>query len=71
MLPSPIDLAALVAHGLDAGLFCIDRLGFEPDPWQARLLRSRARQCILNCGRQVGWKTAWKSDPAVGVISIQ
>jgi hypothetical protein len=41
-MPQPIDLATLVAHGLDAALFCRDRLGFEPDDWQARLLRSTA-----------------------------
>ena len=56
-MPPPIDLTTLVAHGLDPALFCIDRLGFEPDPWQARLLRSGASQCILNCGRQVGKST--------------
>ena len=56
-MPEPIDLATLVAHGLDPALFCRDRLGFEPDPWQAKLLRSKAHQCILNCGRQVGKST--------------
>jgi hypothetical protein len=56
-MPEPIDLATLVAHGLDPALFCRDRLGFEPDPWQAKLLRSKAPQCILNCGRQVGKST--------------
>jgi hypothetical protein len=53
----PIDLATLVAHGLDPGLFCKERLDFVPDPWQAKLLRSKAPQCILNCGRQVGKST--------------
>ena len=57
MLAPTIDLATLVAHGLDPALFCRDRLGFEPDGWQARLLRSKASQCILNCGRQVGKST--------------
>jgi hypothetical protein len=28
-----------------------------PDDWQARLLRSGASECILNCGRQVGKST--------------
>jgi hypothetical protein len=32
-------------------------LDFVPDPWQAKLLRSKAPQCILNCGRQVGKST--------------
>jgi len=33
------------------------RVGFEPDPWQAELLRSDARQTILNCSRQSGKST--------------
>jgi len=33
------------------------RLGIEPDPWQARVLRSTARQFILNTSRQVGKST--------------
>jgi hypothetical protein len=46
-----------VAHGLRADWFCRDRLDFEPDPWQAKLLRSASRQIILNMGRQVGKST--------------
>jgi hypothetical protein len=38
-----LDLKLAVAHGLRADWFCRDRLGFEPDPWQAKLLCSRAR----------------------------
>jgi hypothetical protein len=53
----PIDLATLVAHGLDPALFCCERLRLTPDPWQRRLLRSRVPQTILNCGRQVGKST--------------
>jgi Terminase large subunit, T4likevirus-type, N-terminal len=53
----PIDLTTAVIHGLDPTLFCQERLDFTPDPWQANLLRSRASQCILNCGRQVGKST--------------
>ena len=30
------------------------RVGLEPDPWQADLLRSRARQIIMCCARQTG-----------------
>lgn len=33
------------------------RAGLEPDPWQAELLRSRARQMILLCSRQAGKST--------------
>lgn len=57
MPPLPIDLATAVVHGLDPALFCKERLGFVPDPWQAKLLRSRAPQVIQNCGRQVGKST--------------
>jgi hypothetical protein len=56
--PSNLDLNLAVAHGLRPDWFCKDRLGFEPDPWQAKLLRSKSRQCILNMGRQVGKSTA-------------
>jgi Phage terminase large subunit len=52
------DLISALAHGLDPALFCRERLDFDPDGWQARLLRSTARQCILNCGRQTGKSTA-------------
>jgi hypothetical protein len=32
-------------------------VGLDPDPWQADLLRSDARQTILNCSRQSGKST--------------
>jgi len=32
-------------------------LGFQPDSWQADLLRSRSRKIILNCSRQSGKST--------------
>src|SRR5215472_14120798 len=48
--PTEIDLNLAVAHGLRPDWFCRDRLGFEPDEWQANLLRSRSRQIILNMG---------------------
>src|SRR6516162_4197116 len=57
-MPQPIDLTTMVVHGLDAAAFCKERLGFDPDEWQTRLLRSRAPQIILNCGRQVGKSTS-------------
>jgi hypothetical protein len=31
--------------------------GFAPDPWQVRVLRSQARQILLNCSRQAGKST--------------
>jgi len=53
----PIDLNLAIAHGLRSDWFCRDRLGFEPDPWQAKFLRSRSKQIILCMGRQVGKST--------------
>jgi len=54
----PIDLNTAIAHGLRPDWFCRDRLGFEPDPWQAKLLRARSKQIILCMGRQVGNNSA-------------
>src|SRR5689334_21484393 len=53
----PLDLAVDLAHALDPVAFVQDRLKFEPDPWQASLLRSRARWILLNCCRQSGKST--------------
>src|SRR5215472_6185592 len=55
--PIDLDLHTAVAHGLFPDLFCQDRLGFTPDRWQAKLLRSRSKQIILCTGRQVGKST--------------
>lgn len=33
------------------------RAGIEPDPWQAEVLRSKAKQTILLCSRQAGKST--------------
>jgi hypothetical protein len=32
-------------------------LGFQPDPWQAKVLQSQSRRILLNCARQVGKST--------------
>ena len=40
----------------DPALFA-ERVGLSPDPWQRDLLRSDARQLILNCSRQSGKST--------------
>jgi phage FluMu gp28-like protein len=53
--PDPIGLA--LVHALDAVAFAQDRLNFDPDPWQAKLLRSQETQIILNCSRQSGKST--------------
>ena len=48
-----MSLAADLALALDPVLLA-RRAGFDPDPWQAALLRSDARQMILLCSRQAG-----------------
>ena len=52
-----VDIGLTLAHALDAVAFAEDRLGFRPDDWQARLLRSTAPQVIVNNGRQTGKST--------------
>ena len=37
--------------------FAVDQLGFEPDPWQERVLRWDGSRLILNCSRQSGKST--------------
>jgi hypothetical protein len=49
-------LADDLACALDPVRFA-QRAGIQPDPWQVRVLRSPARQIILNCSRQVGKST--------------
>lgn len=41
---------------LDPALIMV-QLGYEPDPWQSRLLRSRSPRVLLNCHRQSGKST--------------
>ena len=43
--------------GLDPVAFAQDRLHFQPDPWQARVLRSQGGRVVLNCCRQSGKST--------------
>lgn len=49
----PLDLR----HALDPVAFARERLGVDPDPLQASLLRSRAHRSLLNCCRQWGKST--------------
>jgi len=49
-------LANDLAMALDASLL-MRRVGLEPDPWQASLLRSNAQQALLLCTRQAGKST--------------
>lgn len=41
-------------HALDPAAFAVEALGFEPDAWQARFLRSSSRRVVLCCSRQSG-----------------
>lgn len=55
--PSLDDLAAELRHALDPVAFARERLGFDPDPWQARVLGSVSKRILLNCTRQAGKTT--------------
>jgi hypothetical protein len=51
-----MQLATDLALALDGVAFA-RACGLEPDPWQARILRSPSRQFMLNCSRQAGKST--------------
>ena len=42
----------------DPVVFSQHYLNFDPDPWQAEFLRSKAQRIILNCSRQSGKSTS-------------
>jgi hypothetical protein len=42
---------------LDPATWAAKRLGFDPDPWQAEVLRSDSKRILLNCSRQSGKST--------------
>ncbi len=44
-------------YALDPVTWAKEVLGFQVDPWQAKLLRSRSSKIILNCSRQSGKST--------------
>jgi hypothetical protein len=50
------DLARDLAFALDPARVAIE-MGLDPDPWQARFLRSPGRRILLNCSRQSGKST--------------
>lgn len=60
-------MAADLASALDPVVFS-QRSGFDPEPWQAGVLRSTARRSMLACARQVG-KTTTVSHKA-GHVAI-
>lgn len=47
------DLAADLVAALDPCALA-RRVGIEPDPWQAKLLRSTSSRLLVNCSRQSG-----------------
>lgn len=49
-------VSAHVLAGLDP-VYLFRALGNEPDPWQSQVLRSPAKQVLLNCARQTGKST--------------
>lgn len=56
-MTSPAAMARELAYALDPVRWAIECLGFTPDPWQQRVMRSSARQTLLNCSRQSGKST--------------
>lgn len=46
-----------LAYSLDPVLWSREILGYHPDSWQGKVLRSRSRNIILNCSRQSGKST--------------
>lgn len=50
-------VAVDLAQALDPALFATN-MGFAPDQWQGELLRTPAKQVILNCSRQAGKSTS-------------
>ena len=51
------DIARELRYALDPVAFAVERLAFEPDPWQAAVMQSD-RDALLNCSRQSGKSTA-------------
>ena len=53
------EIAGELRHGLDPVAFAIERLRFEPDPWQAKVLRSSSRRRrVAETAMSVGSKAA-------------
>ena len=49
--------ASDLALALDRVVFAREGVGFEPDPWQAGVLRSSGKRLLMNCCRQSGKST--------------
>ncbi len=52
-----LDIAGELRCALDPVAFAVERLGFEPDPCQAEVMRSPSKRILLNCSRQAGKST--------------
>lgn len=46
-----------LVYSADPVLWAREVLGYHPDDWQTKLLKSRSRKIILNCSRQSGKST--------------
>lgn len=57
------NIATDLSLALDPMLFARS-VGFDPDPWQAEVLRSTAQRVLLNCCRQSGKSTT------MGVLAV-
>ncbi len=57
MLPATPYIGAELRCALDTVAFAEERLGFHPDPWQTKVMRSPSKQILLNCSRQAGKST--------------
>ena len=57
MIATTPEIATELRCALDPVAFAIERLNFEPDPWQTDVLRSSASRIALNCSRQAGKST--------------
>jgi Terminase large subunit, T4likevirus-type, N-terminal len=51
---SAAEMAKELRFALDPAAFARERLGFAPDAWQERVLRTSARQVLMLCSRQSG-----------------
>jgi hypothetical protein len=58
VLPAtPDNIGAELRCALDTVAFAEERLGFHPDPWQAKVMRAPSKRLLLNCSRQAGKST--------------
>ena len=49
-----VEVAAELRQALSPVAFARERLRFQPDPWQARVLEAPKKRLLLNCSRQAG-----------------